>query len=171
MIGVVLVLSAIAVMFTRKAKGAGGPSWYTEYNVLTGLSARSYGRLSYYVTRIAAGGMARVYRAYFYEGLNIGKQSVLADLAAVGADDHGKQELDPRFVARATLVVSGCLAEKGGESLAAVPNGARVADVCARKVRADAKEFRARVRLDTPREREYVRHGGILQFVLRRLLG
>ena len=30
--------------------------------------------------------------------------------------------------------------------------------------------FRARVRLDTPREREYVRHGGILPFVLRRLL-
>jgi aconitase A len=26
------------------------------------------------------------------------------------------------------------------------------------------------VRLDTPREREYLRHGGILQFVLRRLL-
>jgi aconitate hydratase len=37
-------------------------------------------------------------------------------------------------------------------------------------VRADDKEFRARVRLDTPREREYVRHGGILPFVLRRLL-
>src|SRR5436190_6877029 len=37
-------------------------------------------------------------------------------------------------------------------------------------VRADGKEFRARVRLDTPREREYVRHGGILQYVLRRLL-
>jgi aconitate hydratase len=37
-------------------------------------------------------------------------------------------------------------------------------------VRADDKEFRARVRLDTPREREYLQHGGILQFVLRRLL-
>ena len=37
-------------------------------------------------------------------------------------------------------------------------------------VRADDKEFRARVRLDTPREREYLRHGGILPFVLRRLL-
>jgi len=37
-------------------------------------------------------------------------------------------------------------------------------------VRADGIEFRARVRLDTPREREYLRHGGILQFVLRRLL-
>ena len=37
-------------------------------------------------------------------------------------------------------------------------------------VRADDKEFRARLRLETPREREYVRHGGILQYVLRRLL-
>ena len=37
-------------------------------------------------------------------------------------------------------------------------------------VRADDTEFRARVRLDTPREREYFRHGGILRFVLRRLL-
>jgi aconitate hydratase len=37
-------------------------------------------------------------------------------------------------------------------------------------VLADGREFRARVRLDTPREREYLRHGGILPFVLRRLL-
>jgi aconitate hydratase len=37
-------------------------------------------------------------------------------------------------------------------------------------VGADGTEFRARVRLDTPREREYLRHGGILPFVLRRLL-
>jgi aconitate hydratase len=37
-------------------------------------------------------------------------------------------------------------------------------------VRADEKEFTARVRLDTPQEREYLRHGGILPFVLRRLL-
>jgi aconitate hydratase len=37
-------------------------------------------------------------------------------------------------------------------------------------VLADGTEFRARVRLDTPREREYLRHGGILPFVLRRLL-
>jgi aconitate hydratase len=38
-------------------------------------------------------------------------------------------------------------------------------------VRADEIEFRTRLRLDTPREREYLRHGGILPFVLRRLLG
>jgi aconitate hydratase len=37
-------------------------------------------------------------------------------------------------------------------------------------VHADGVEFRATVRLDTPREREYLRHGGILPYVLRRLL-
>jgi aconitate hydratase len=36
-------------------------------------------------------------------------------------------------------------------------------------VRADGRQFRARVRLETPREREYLRHGGILRYVLRRL--
>jgi aconitate hydratase len=36
-------------------------------------------------------------------------------------------------------------------------------------VRADDREFRARVRIDTPKEVEYFRHGGILQFVLREL--
>ena len=35
---------------------------------------------------------------------------------------------------------------------------------------ASSIEFSARVRIDTPREIEYVRHGGILQYVLRRLL-
>ena len=37
-------------------------------------------------------------------------------------------------------------------------------------VHADEREFRATVRLDTPRERDYLRHGGILPYVLRRLL-
>jgi aconitate hydratase len=37
-------------------------------------------------------------------------------------------------------------------------------------VRAGDTTFRARVRLDTPRERDYLRHGGILRYVLRRLL-
>ena len=51
-------------------------------------------------------------------------------------------------------------------SIAGVENG-EASEVT---VHADGKEFRARVRLDTPRERDYFRHGGILQFVLRRLL-
>ena len=40
-------------------EGAGGPSWFTEYNVLAGLSARSFGRFAYYVTQIAAGRVER----------------------------------------------------------------------------------------------------------------
>jgi aconitate hydratase len=38
-------------------------------------------------------------------------------------------------------------------------------------VRADGREFRAVVRIDTPGEAEYYRHGGIMQYVLRSLLG
>ncbi len=41
------------------AEGTGGPSWYTEYNVLAGLAARSYGHFAYFVTRIAAGRVER----------------------------------------------------------------------------------------------------------------
>jgi aconitate hydratase len=37
-------------------------------------------------------------------------------------------------------------------------------------VKADDREFTCRVRIDTPKEVEYFRHGGILQFVLRQLL-
>ena len=37
-------------------------------------------------------------------------------------------------------------------------------------VKADAKEFAVTVRIDTPNEQRYFRHGGILQFVLRDLL-
>ena len=37
-------------------------------------------------------------------------------------------------------------------------------------VRADGKEFTAVVRIDTPGEAEYYRHGGIMQYVLRSLL-
>jgi aconitate hydratase len=37
-------------------------------------------------------------------------------------------------------------------------------------VTADGKEFRAIVRIDTPGEAEYYRHGGIMQYVLRSLL-
>ena len=37
-------------------------------------------------------------------------------------------------------------------------------------VQADGREFRAIVRIDTPGEAEYYRHGGIMQYVLRSLL-
>jgi aconitate hydratase len=34
-----------------------------------------------------------------------------------------------------------------------------------------ARRFEVRVRIDTPKERDYFRHGGILQYVLRQLAG
>jgi aconitate hydratase len=39
------------------------------------------------------------------------------------------------------------------------------------KVRAGDTEFEARVRIDTPKEGDYFRHGGILPYVLRSLMG
>jgi len=38
------------------------------------------------------------------------------------------------------------------------------------EVKADGKVFRAKVRIDTPGEADYYRHGGIMQYVLRSLL-
>ncbi len=38
-------------------------------------------------------------------------------------------------------------------------------------VQADDIEFDARVRIDTPGEADYYRQGGIMQYVLRQLLG
>jgi hypothetical protein len=44
---------------TFVAEATGGPTWYTEFNVLMGLSARSFGKMKYYVTRLAAGNITR----------------------------------------------------------------------------------------------------------------
>jgi len=46
---------------------------------------------------------------------------------------------------------------------------AREVTVTATPPGGQAKQFTARVRIDTPKEREYYRHGGILQYVLRQL--
>ena len=40
-------------------ESSGGASWLAEYNVLAGLSSRSFGRFSYFVTRIASGRVER----------------------------------------------------------------------------------------------------------------
>lgn len=45
------------------------------------------------------------------------------------------------------------------------------ADVRTVRVKAGGVEFDARVRIDTPSEAAYYRHGGIMQYVLRGLLG
>jgi hypothetical protein len=44
---------------TFVAEATGGPTWYTEFNVLAGLSALSFGNLKFYVTRIASGRVKR----------------------------------------------------------------------------------------------------------------
>ena len=41
------------------AESSGGASWLAEYSVLAGLSSRSFGRFSYFVTRIASGRVER----------------------------------------------------------------------------------------------------------------
>jgi len=46
---------------------------------------------------------------------------------------------------------------------------ARTVEVRAIAAGAAPIRFTARVRIDTPKEREYFRHGGILQYVLRQL--
>ncbi len=47
--------------------------------------------------------------------------------------------------------------------------GAREVEVSATPPQGKAIRFTARLRIDTPKEREYYRHGGILQYVLRQL--
>ena len=56
-------------------EGIGGPSWFTEYNVLTGLSVRSFGRFATSVTRVAAGhvyrGLPRVLQRCGYQTFSL----------------------------------------------------------------------------------------------------
>jgi aconitate hydratase len=56
----------------------------------------------------------------------------------------------------------------GAQSTSGAPTEVQVR---AQRAGGEPVSFSARVRIDTPREAEYFRHGGILQFVLRRLLG
>jgi hypothetical protein len=57
------------------AESNGGSSWVAEYNVLAGLSSRSFGRFSYFVTRIASGrverGLPRSLRRCGYETMSL----------------------------------------------------------------------------------------------------
>jgi aconitate hydratase len=53
---------------------------------------------------------------------------------------------------------------------AGVPTGSEIT-VAAKSATGTAKKFQALVRIDTPQEVRYYQHGGILQYVLRQLLG
>ncbi len=58
-----------------------------------------------------------------------------------------------------------------GEEVFAIqsPEGRREVEVSATKPDGSVVEFSGRVRIDTPQEFEYYRHGGILHYVLREL--
>ncbi len=47
--------------------------------------------------------------------------------------------------------------------------GDHIANVTAVDADGKTKQFEVQVRIDTPQENEYFRHGGILQYVLRQL--
>jgi aconitate hydratase len=65
-----------------------------------------------------------------------------------------------------TFDVVGVPSALGGQG-----RGAREVTVRAGKGAGPSREFRATVRIDTPMEVEYYRHGGILEYVLRQLAG
>ena len=92
---------------TLMVEATGGPTWYSELNVLTGMSARSFGDLKFYVTRITANRVARglpqalqrcgyktfsLYPTYgdflgarkFQKGAGVGQ---FIDMAAMGVDE------------------------------------------------------------------------------------
>lgn len=70
--------------------------------------------------------------------------------------DGGPQDLAP--TGTETITISGLEPLNSGHVPATV------------RVLADGREFTARVRLDTPREADYFRHGGVMPYVLRGLL-
>lgn len=95
---------------TLLVEGAGGPTWYTEYNVLSGLSTRSYGHFADFVTRIANGRVSRSlpnalrncgYRTYsIYPWLGAflsarGFQTTLGIEHFLDAKDLKTQEIEP----------------------------------------------------------------------------
>jgi len=79
------------------------------------------------------------------------------------AEGEGAVELG--LTGEETISISG-LAEAINEG-GAPP---REVSVTAEREGAEPVTFSARVRIDTPREADYFRHGGILQYVLRGLL-
>jgi hypothetical protein len=91
-------------------EGAGGPTWYTEYNVLAGLSARSYGLFAQFVTRLAAGRVERglpralqrcgyrTFSLYPWMGAFLGArtfQSAIGIDRFLDAKDLGTKEVQP----------------------------------------------------------------------------
>jgi len=91
-------------------EGAGGPSWYAEYNVLAGLSAKSFGHFAYFVTQIAANRVERglprtlarcgyqTYTLYSWPGAFLGARSFYKSAGIehfIDAKDMGTSGLEP----------------------------------------------------------------------------
>jgi phosphoglycerol transferase MdoB-like AlkP superfamily enzyme len=110
---------------TMIAEATGGPTWYTEFNVLAGMSARSFGDLKFYVTRIAAGRVTRglpqalqrcgyktfsLYPTYgdflgartFQKGAGVGQ---FIDMAEMGVDED--MQPDKFYFDQALKVIAG----------------------------------------------------------------
>ncbi len=112
-------------------EGAGGPTWYAEYNVLTGLSTRSFGRFAYFVTRIAAGrierGLPQALRRCGYKtftlypvfGAFLGARSFQRTIGVerfIDAADMGSRDVEPdRFYYERALRLIG--RERGSSPL------------------------------------------------------
>lgn len=56
-------------------------------------------------------------------------------------------------------------------AIPAITPGQQTVTVTVSREDADEQSFEARIRIDTPNEFSYYRHGGILHYVLRRLAG
>jgi hypothetical protein len=95
---------------TLAVEGAGGPSWYTEYNVLAGLSVKSFGHFAYFVTQIAANRVERgvprtlahcgyqTYTLYSWPGAFLGARSFYKSAGIehfIDAKDMGTDGLEP----------------------------------------------------------------------------
>jgi hypothetical protein len=112
-------------------EGVGGPSWFAEYNVLTGLSVRSFGRFATSVTRIAAGRVDRglphalsrcgyrTFSLYPFYGAFLGSRAFQTtvgiehymDMLALGTRDF---EADSFYFDRAIQIIEG---ERGSAPL------------------------------------------------------
>ncbi len=82
----------------------------------------------------------------------------------------GMGVLPLQFVEGATAASLGLTGQETFDFLGLDGGAAKTIEVVATAADGQAQRFKARVRIDTPKELDYYRHGGILQYVLRSLV-
>jgi aconitate hydratase len=82
----------------------------------------------------------------------------------------GMGVLPLQFVDGASAASLGLTGQESFDFLGLDGGAAKLIDVVATASDGSRKQFKAKVRIDTPKELEYYRHGGILQYVLRTLV-